>query len=170
MKKLLLFFSFISVFAFPQDLEQFPDDQFSTEFGRYTFTLEVGKEIKQLTAPVCDNYVKNKSENSAFTRAEFPGGEQAFKKEIFQQFLKSIDREAYTINGRFYMVFDVDAAGSLSNIQFGPKVQNSEMLFSDLEYAAGNIKTRWKPATCNGTPVASRQRLALHFTTESYDL
>lgn len=170
MKKILLLLSFISSLAFAQDLEQFPDDQFSTEFGRYIFTLDVGKELTQLTAPVCDKFVKNESTVSAFTKAEFPGGDQAFKKEIFQLSLKSIDREAYTINGKFYITFDVDVSGNMKNIHFAPKVQNSEMLFSDLQYAAENIKTPWKPARCNGNPVASRQRLALVFTTESYDL
>lgn len=168
MKKFILLFSFISTGLFAQDLEQFPDDQFSSEFGRYIFTLEVGKDIQQLTQPVCTNFVKKKTDS--FTKAEFPGGEQAFKKELFQQILRSIDREAYTINGRFYVLLDVDSNGKLSKVQFGPKVQNGEMLFADLEYAVFNIKSLWSPAKCNGIPVASRQKLALLFTTESYDL
>ena len=80
-----------------------------------------------------------------------------------------LDRNSYSLNGTFYVSFDVDKDGKMKNIIVEPKVQNAEMFFVDLKFSLLRIKTPWQPATCAGVPVSSRVKLKLDFTSDFTD-
>jgi hypothetical protein len=113
------------------------------------------------------------SENQSATmyteKAEFPGGDDAFKAEFHKMVNGYIDMKQYAANGLFHFIFDIDVNGKIKNLQISPKVQNSEMFIDDMMFAVKRIKKKWKPASRNGQPVESKYVLNVTFTSDHFD-
>ncbi|WP_434980255.1 hypothetical protein [Daejeonia sp. YH14] len=101
--------------------------------------------------------------------AQFPGGEEAFKKKLFKNMNAYIDDNLYAVNGTFTFLFGIDKKGDIKDFGLLPKVQNSDMLYRDLNYVVRKLKEKWTPASCNGIPVDSKVRLKVNFSTENFD-
>ncbi|TXF75901.1 energy transducer TonB [Chryseobacterium sp.] len=102
-------------------------------------------------------------------KAEFPGGDEAFKAEFHKMVNGYIDMKQYAANGLFHFIFDIDVNGKIKNLQILPKVQNSEMFIEDMMFAVKRIKKKWKPASRNGQPVESKYVLNVTFTSDHFD-
>lgn len=117
---------------------------------------------------------RTENANSAYTvinfkKAEFPGGEEAFRKELFKMIHGYIDMSKYAVNGVFVFSFDVDADGKIKNLDVSPKVKNSEMFIEDMVFCVKRIKTNWKPATENGVPVKTNYKIKINFISDHFD-
>jgi hypothetical protein len=107
------------------------------------------------------------SEN--YQKAEFPGGDEAFRKEFMNMVYAYIDIALYAIQGQVTFVFNIDTKGKISNIDVLPKFKNNEMFIDDMKYAAKKVKGKWTPATKNGIPVDSKFVMKVNFTNNVYD-
>lgn len=99
-------------------------------------------------------------------RAEFPGGDEAFRKELFKYINGYIDLKHYAVNGLFVFSFDIDTEGKTKNLSVTPRVKNSELFIDDMLFCMRKVKTKWKPAIENGVPVKSRYSLKINFITD----
>lgn len=168
MKNLFLMSLFFSPFFYAQnEVEDMrnEDQLLLSENGRNTFRLEIKQPFTLNKVYTC----KKSDFNNNFSKAEFPGGEEAFVKQLKKNSTAYLDRNSYSLNGTFYVSFDVDKDGKMKNIIVEPKVQNAEMFFVDLKFSLLRIKTPWQPATCAGVPVSSRVKLKLDFTSDFTD-
>ena len=104
-----------------------------------------------------------------FKKAEFPGGEDAYRKELFKYIHGYIDLQKYAVNGLFVFSFEVDTDGKTKNLSVTPRVKNSEMFIDDMLFCMKRVKTKWKPATENGVPVKSIYNLKINFITDHFD-
>lgn len=107
------------------------------------------------------------SEN--YQKAEFPGGDEAFRKEFMNMVYAYIDIALYAIQGQVTFVFNIDTKGKISNIDVLPKFKNNEMFIDDMKYAAKKVKGKWAPATKNSIPVDSKFVMKVNFTNNVYD-
>lgn len=107
------------------------------------------------------------SEN--YQKAEFPGGDEAFRKEFMNMVHAYIDIALYAIQGQVTFVLNIDTKGKISNIDVLPKFKNNEMFIDDIKYAAKKVKGKWKPATKTGIPVDSKFVMKVNFTNNVYD-
>lgn len=117
---------------------------------------------------------RTENANSAYTvinfkKAEFPGGEDAYRKELFKYIHGYIDLQKYAVNGLFVFSFEVDTDGKTKNLSITPRVKNSEMFIDDMLFCMKRVKTKWKPATENGVPVKSTYNLKINFITDHFD-
>lgn len=168
MKNLILMSFLFSSFCFAQnDLEEMrnEDQLLLSENGRNTFRLDIRQPFTLNKVYTC----KKSDFNTQFSKAEFPGGEEVFVKQLKKYANAYLDRNSYSLNGTFYVSFDVDKEGKMKNIVVEPKVQNAEMFIVDLKFSLLRIKTPWKPAVCAGASVSSRIKLRLDFTTDFTD-
>lgn len=102
-------------------------------------------------------------------RAEFPGGEEAFKKQFMDMLYAYVDTQSYAINGKVTFVINISAVGKMNRFDMLPKIKNSEMFMDDVKYAMKKIKGKWKPAMKGDTPVDSKIIFKVDFTTNGYD-
>lgn len=102
-------------------------------------------------------------------RAEFPGGDGAFKKEFFKMVHAYIDLGQYAVNGQFTFIFNIDEKGKISNLNIVPKVKNSEMFIDDMQFSMKKVKTKWKPALKDNVPTKSNYILKINFTSDHFD-
>lgn len=102
--------------------------------------------------------------------AQFPGGENEFKNQIFEGMMAYLDHSAYSVNGSFDFIFEINKEGSLKKFTLLPEVNNSDMLYRDLNFIVRRMKGNWQPATCSGTAVDSKMRLRVNFSSQNYDL
>lgn len=168
MKKIYLMSLFFTSFIYAQnDVEDMRNEAqlLLSENGRNTFRLEIKQPFSLNKVYTC----KKSDFIDYFTKAEFPGGEEAFVKLLKKYTSAYLDRNSYSLNGTFFLSFDVDKDGKMKNIMVEPKVQNAEMFIVDLKFSLLRIKTPWVPASCAGIPVSSRVRLKLNFTTDFSD-
>lgn len=168
MKNLLLMSLFFSPFFYAQnDVEDMrnEDQLLLSENGRNSFRLDIKQPFSLSKIYTC----KKSDYQNNFTKAEFPNGEEAFVKQLKKYTAAYLDRNSYSLNGTFYISFDVDKDGKMRNIIIEPKVPNAEMFFVDLKFSLLRIKTPWKAASCGGVPVSSRVKLRLNFTTDFTD-
>ena len=159
---------FFSSFSFAQnDVEEMrnEDQLLLSENGRNSFRLEIKQPFTLNKVYTC----KKSDFNSQFVKAEFPGGEDVFVRQLKKYANAYLDRNSYSLNGTFYVSFYVDKDCNMRNIVVEPKVQNAEMFIVDLKFSLLRIKTPWKPASCAGTSVSSRIKLKLNFTTDFTD-
>lgn len=168
MKNLIFMSLLFSSFCFAQnDLEEMrnEDQLLLSENGRNTFRLDIRQPFTLNKVYTC----RKSDFNSQFSKAEFPGGEEVFVKQLKKYANAYLDRNSYSLNGTFYVSFDVDKDGKMKNIVVEPKVQNAEMFIVDLKFSLLRIKTLWKPAVCAGASVSSRVKLRLDFTADFTD-
>lgn len=103
------------------------------------------------------------------TKAEFPGGENAFRKEFMKMVHAYVDITAYAVNGKFSFILIIDEKGKMSELKIYPKVKNDEEFRQDMDFAMKRIKKKWKPAIKNGVPVSSNIIFEINFTSEHSD-
>ena len=111
----------------------------------------------------------NKTEVVSDSKAEFPGGETAFRKEFMKMVHAYVDITAYAVNGKFSFVLIIDEKGKMSELKIYPKVRNDEEFRQDMTFAMNRIKKKWKPAIRNGVPVESRYLFNINFSSEHSD-
>ena len=104
-----------------------------------------------------------------FKSLRYPGGSEAYIKELKAKLMENVNWKTYVINGLFFVKMDVNKDGILSKLEAGPKVANSEPLLNDLKEAAKKVNKTWTPAKCNGTPVDSQAMLKIDFSSMAYD-
>jgi len=103
------------------------------------------------------------------TKAEFPGGENAFKNEFMKMVHSYVDTSIYAVNGKFTFVIEINGSGIMTSLKIYPRVRNYEEFIQDMEFAMKKIKKRWKPATKQGKPVSSNYIFEINFTTDYAD-
>jgi len=103
------------------------------------------------------------------TKAEFPGGQEAFRKEFMKMVHGYVDMTAYAVNGKFSFVLTIDEKGKMSELKIYPKVRNDEEFKQDMDFAVKRIKKKWKPAIKNGVPVSSNIIFEINFTSDHSD-
>ena len=104
-----------------------------------------------------------------FKSLRYPGGSEAYIKELKAKLMENVNWKTYVINGLFFVKMDVNKNGILSKLDAGPKVANSEPFLNDLKEAAKKVNKTWTPAKCNGTPVDSQAMLKIDFSSMAYD-
>ena len=102
------------------------------------------------------------------TKAEFPGGDTAFRKEFMRMVHAYVDTKIYAVNGLFTFNITIDENGKMSLLNVLPMVKNSAEFRKDMEFAIKRIKKKWKPATENGVPVKSTKIFKINFTTDYF--
>ena len=103
------------------------------------------------------------------TKAEFPGGTEAFRKEFMTMVYGYVDVTAYAVNGPFSFIITIDEKGKMSEMKIYPKVRNDEEFRQDMDFAMRRIKKKWKPALQNGVPVSSNIIFEINFSSEHSD-
>ena len=112
----------------------------------------------------------DESANSTVTqKAEFPGGEEAYRKELYKMINGYIDMSKYAANGIFTFSFDIDIDGKTKNLSVTPRVKNSEMFIEDMLFCMKKIKTKWKPALANGVAVKTNYKIKINFISDHFD-
>ncbi|MBD8083224.1 energy transducer TonB [Chryseobacterium caseinilyticum] len=105
----------------------------------------------------------------AYQKAEFPGGEEVFRKEFMNMVHAYIDSALYRLQGDVTFVFTVGSDGKTKMSEVLPKFKNNELFIDDMSYAVKKIKKKWKPAMKNGLPVESNFVMKVRFGVNSYD-
>ncbi|AZA91516.1 hypothetical protein EG343_13160 [Chryseobacterium nakagawai] len=109
-------------------------------------------------------------QNSAdFQKAEFPGGEDAFRKEFLNMVYAYVDVALYAIQGEVTFIFNINSKGKIDKLDILPKFKNNEMFIDDMKYALKRVKGKWSPATKSGIPVDSKAIMKIRFNNNTYD-
>ncbi|MGH1520178.1 energy transducer TonB [Chryseobacterium sp. JK1] len=104
-----------------------------------------------------------------FKKAEFPGGEEAFKKEFMNMVYAYIDVALYAIQGEVTFLFNINSKGKIDKVDIMPRFKNDESFIDDMKFALKKVKGKWQPATKNGTPVDSKLIMKIRFQNNVYD-
>ncbi|WP_131450808.1 hypothetical protein [Chryseobacterium sp. FH1] len=164
MKSLLLSFSLlISSFAFAQnsDVEDMMNIDIPMNDASLSSVAYNVRGIYQLKDDNCDP--------AKFKSLRYPGGAEAYIKELKEKLMQNVNWKTYVINGLFFVKMDITKDGVLSKLEAGPKVANSEAFLNDLKEAAKKVNKTWKPAKCNGNPIDSQAMLKIDFSSMAYD-
>ncbi|OJX32847.1 MAG: hypothetical protein BGO86_12720 [Chryseobacterium sp. 36-9] len=106
---------------------------------------------------------------SQFNSLRYPGGTDAYIKDLKEKLQQNVNWNTYAVNGLFFVKLDITKDGVLSKVEAGPKVPNSEPFLRDLKDAATKVNKTWIPAKCNGKPVDSKAILKIDFSSMTYD-
>jgi len=110
------------------------------------------------------------TETTSYTqKAEFPGGDDAFRKQFMDMLHAYVDPQSYAINGTITFLINISPEGKMNRLDILPKIKNSEMFIDDVKYAMKKIKGKWKPAMKVTTPVDSKVIFKVNFSTNTYD-
>ncbi|MNK25087.1 hypothetical protein D3C87_434080 [compost metagenome] len=164
MKSLLLSFSLlISSLAFAQnsDVEDMMNIDIPMNDASLSSVAYNVRGIYQLKDDNCDP--------AKFKSLRYPGGAEAYIKELKEKLGQNVNWKTYVINGLFFVKMDITKDGVLSKLEAGPKVANSEPFLNDLKEATKKVSKTWIPAKCNGNPVASQALLKIDFSSMAYD-
>lgn len=104
-----------------------------------------------------------------FKKAEFPGGEEAFKKEFMNMVYAYIDVALYAIQGEVTFLFNINSKGKIDKVDIMPRFKNDESFIDDMKFALKKVKGKWQPATKNGIPVDSKLIMKIRFQNNTYD-
>lgn len=160
MKKLVFLFVFAFTFSHAQYVVEDND-----------ITENVRDVVKQTIALDLNNpleFYRLKCENPVY--AQFPGGENTFKQILEKNIQNDLNSGLYSVNGTFELHLNINKSGNLQSFKLLPEVQNSNLLYRDVELALRRMNPKFKPANCNGTPVESKLRQKINFRTDSFDL
>lgn len=114
--------------------------------------------------------IKDKTcDGTKFQSLRFPGGTDAYLKELKEKLQQNVNWKTYVINGLFFVKLDINKDGVLSKVETGPKVANSEPFLKDLKDIATRVTQTWIPAKCNGNPIDSQAIVKIDFSSMSYD-
>lgn len=162
MKSLLFSLSLlISSLAFAQnDIEQEMDNIPLVDNTSSAVIYNI-RGIYQIKDTSCDP--------SQFNSLRYPGGTDAYIKDLKEKLQQNVNWNTYAVNGLFFVKLDITKDGVLSKVEAGPKVPNSEPFLRDLKDAATKVNKTWIPAKCNGKPVDSKAILKIDFSSMTYD-
>ncbi len=122
-----------------------------------------------ISIPAFSQTETTKTEIISDSKAEFPGGQTAFRKEFMKMVHAYVDITAYAVNGKFSFVLNIDEKGKMSELKIYPKVKFDEEFKQDMNFAMKRIKKKWKPAIQNGVPVSSNIIFEINFTSDHSD-
>lgn len=122
-----------------------------------------------ISVPAFSQSETSKTSTVADSKAEFPGGQEAFRKEFMKMVHGYVDMTAYAVNGKFSFILTIDEKGKMSELKIYPKVRNDEEFKQDMDFAVKRIKKKWKPAIKNGVPVSSNIIFEINFSSEHSD-
>lgn len=160
MKKLFFFFAFACSFSNAQYLIDDNDvSESSKELGRPSISYDLNNPLE---------FYRLKCGNPIY--AQFPGGENAFKQNLFKNIKSYLDTGIYSVNGTFELVIHLDKAGNMQRFVLKPEVLNGNMLYRDLDLALKKMKVDFAPASCDGLPVESKIRQKINFRTDNFDI
>ncbi|WP_343612499.1 energy transducer TonB [Chryseobacterium oranimense] len=123
--------------------------------------------FKRFSQQTTAQYQYQKDED--FQKAEFPGGEDAFRKEFLNMAYAYVDMALYAIKGEVTFIFNIDPKGKIDKVDILPRFKNSEAFIDDMKYAAKKVKGKWKAATKNGVPVDYKLIMKIRFDNNTYD-
>ncbi|RQO35227.1 hypothetical protein DBR39_19915 [Chryseobacterium sp. KBW03] len=104
-----------------------------------------------------------------FRKAEFPGGDDAFRKEFLNMVHAYIDVALYAIQGEVTFLFNINSKGKIDKVDILPRFKNDETFIDDMKFALKKVKGKWQPATKNGIPVDSKLIMKIRFNNNAYD-
>ncbi|WP_300690657.1 energy transducer TonB [Chryseobacterium sp.] len=104
-----------------------------------------------------------------FQKAEFPGGDDAFRKEFLNMVHAYIDVALYAIQGQVTFLFNINSKGKIDKVDILPRFRNDETFIDDMKFALKKVKGKWTPATKNGVPVDSKLIMKINFQNNVYD-
>ena len=160
MKKLLFLLAFACSFMNAQYLVEETDiSDNSSELAKLSIYYDLNNPME---------FYRLKCENAVY--AQFPGGENAFKQTLFTSLQSYLDTSLYSVNGTFELILFISKTGNLQSFQLKPEVQNSNLLYRDLELTLRRMNPKWTPASCGGEPTESKLRQKLNFRTEASDI
>ena len=160
MKKLIFLFVFAFTFAHAQYVVEDNDiTENSIEIVKQTIVLDLNNPLE---------FYRLKCENPLY--AQFSGGENSFKQALSKNIQNDLNSGLYSVNGTFELHLNINKSGNLQSFKLLPEVQNSNLLYRDVELAMRKMNPKFKPATCNGVPVESKLRQKINFRTDSFDL
>lgn len=136
---------------------------------------DISENIKDLNRPNVRYTLKNPLEFyrlkcTTANYAQFSGGENAFKNELYLNLESYLRTGFYSVNGTFELILTVSKTGLIQKVELKPEVQNSNLLQRDLELALKQMNSKFTPATCEGTPIDSRLRQKIDFHTDAFDI
>lgn len=147
-------------FGFAQTDVEDRDDSFILDNNKNQLKIDIKQPFLQPKLKKCNQ----------FSEAAFPGGSQAYKELLAKYMYYFLNADYYTLNGDFTFSLTIDQNGKVMEVEGSPKVQNSEVFFSDMQYVIRRIKTNWLPASCNGKPTDSEVKIKMNFSSVSSDL
>lgn len=160
MKSVALFLClFLSGFAFSQDLEDRDE----------AVIAENLKNINEITIEEPFYQIKNAG-CSQFEAAQFPSGAAGYKEELKKYMFMYLNSDFYRLNGNFAFTLFIDEKGKITKVEGAPKIMNSNVFFSDMQYIIRRMKTVVTPAKCNGAAVASKMKIKMKFSSTTVDL
>jgi len=160
MKNLVFLFVFAFTFAHAQYVVEDNDiTENSREMVKQTIALDLNNPLE---------FYRLKCENPLY--AQFSGGENSFKQALSKNIQNDLNSGLYSVNGTFELHLNINRSGNLQSFKLLPEVQNSNLLYRDVEIALRRMNPKFKPATCNGVPVESKLRQKINFRTDSFDL
>lgn len=160
MKNLVFLFVFAFTFAHAQYVVEDNDiTENSREMVKQTIALDLNNPLE---------FYRLKCENPLY--AQFSGGENSFKQALSKNIQNELNSGLYSVNGTFELHLNINKSGNLQSFKLLPEVQNSNLLYRDVELAMRKMNPKFKPATCNGVPVESKLRQKINFRTDSFDL
>ena len=160
MKNLVFLFVFAFTFAHAQYVVEDNDiTENSREMVKQTIALDLNNPLE---------FYRLKCENPLY--AQFSGGENSFKQALSKNIQNDLNSGLYSVNGTFELHLNINRSGNLQSFKLLPEVQNSNLLYRDVELALRKMNPKFKPATCNGIPVESKLRQKINFRTDSFDL
>lgn len=122
-----------------------------------------------ISIPAFSQSDTTKTEVISDSKAQFPGGQTAFRKEFMKMVHAYVDITAYAVNGKFTFVLTIDEKGKMSELKIYPKVKFDEEFKQDMDFAMKRIKKKWTPAVKNGVPVSSNIIFQINFTSDHAD-
>ncbi|PIF43744.1 hypothetical protein CLU96_0658 [Chryseobacterium sp. 52] len=96
-----------------------------------------------------------------FKSPEFPGGHQAFVKEVLKNFQTAVPARLNIQKAKATATFMVETDGSMSNIQM--ESYEHEAVKNEFLKALKQVTTKWIPAEENGKKLRARMRQPLIF-------
>lgn len=160
---LLSFILLISSLAFAQnsDVEDMMNIDIPMNDASLSSVAYNVRGIYQLKDDNCDP--------AKFKSLRYPGGSEAYIKELKEKLAQNVNWKTYVINGLFFVKLDINKDGNLAKLEAGPKVANSDQFLNDLKEAAKKVNKTWTPAKCNGNPIDSQAMLKIDFSSMAYD-
>jgi len=117
--------------------------------------------VYQIDDAICDR--------SIFKSLRYPGGSDAYLKDLKTNLQKNVNWSSYAVNGLFFIKLYINKDGVLSKVEAGPNVANSAPLLNDLKDAAAKVNKTWIPAKCNNVPIDSKAIVKIDFSSMTYD-
>lgn len=160
MKKIFLFLIFAFTFSNAQYLVEDNDiSENSKELGKQNISYDLNNPLEFYRLK-CDNVVY----------AQFPGGENAFKRKLLSNLKSLLDSGVYSVNGTFELIIFLNKSGAMQRFELNPEVPNSNILKRDVESALRKMNPKFTPASCNGIPIESKIRQKINFRTDNFDV